>query len=179
MVPSAGRGISPSDDKVKKGLEAEIGRLLRERGLTLAVAESCTGGLIGDMITDVAGSSDYFTGGIVAYSNDVKQGILGVPSRILERYGAVSKQTASRMAEGVKRRLKTDIGIATTGIAGPTGGSPRKPVGTVFIALSCGRRVYTGRFLFHGTRRSIKRQTALEALRALKGFLERGKNPFK
>jgi len=114
-------------------ISAAIGRLLREQELTLSTAESCTGGLIASLITDISGSSDYFEGTIVSYSNDVKIKVLGVDKEALIEYGAVSKQVALQMAKGVAEQLETDIGISTTGIAGPTGGSPEKPVGTIWI----------------------------------------------
>jgi nicotinamide-nucleotide amidase len=117
-------------------MEATVGRLLRERGKTLATAESCTGGLVGSRITDVAGSSDYYVGGLVAYSNDVKEKVLGVSRSTLAMFGAVSEETACEMALGVRRITGADVGIATTGIAGPDGGTDDKPVGTVAIALA-------------------------------------------
>ena len=109
---------------------------LRERGMTLATAESCTGGLIAKRITDLAGCSDVFLGGCVTYANEAKEGLIGVSHETLEKYGAVSEQTAREMARGVRLALSADVGIATTGIAGPGGGTPEKPVGTVYIAVS-------------------------------------------
>ena len=109
---------------------------LRERGMTLATAESCTGGLIAKRITDLAGCSDVFLGGCVTYANEAKEGLIGVSRETLEKYGAVSEQTAREMAKGVRLALGADVGIATTGIAGPGGGTPEKPVGTVYIAVS-------------------------------------------
>lgn len=117
-------------------LEDTAVRRLRERGLTLAAAESCTGGLLAKRLTDIAGVSDVFMGGCVSYSNDSKTELLGVNPATLAAHGAVSSQTALEMARGIRMRLGTDIGISTTGIAGPGGGSPEKPVGTVYIAIS-------------------------------------------
>ena len=117
-------------------LEAKIGELMVEAGLTISTAESCTGGLIGDRITDVSGSSAYFRGGVVAYCNQVKQDVLGVDEGVLTEHGAVSEPVAIQMADGVRRLMKTDIGISSTGIMGPTGGTPEKPVGTVWIAYA-------------------------------------------
>ncbi len=117
-------------------LEEVVGRLLIARGLTIAVAESCTGGHVCHQITNVSGSSAYMAGGIVAYSNRVKRDILGVQAAVLEIEGAVSEAVARQMAEGVRRRLHADVGISTTGIAGPSGGTPDKPVGTVWIGLA-------------------------------------------
>ena len=116
----------------------EIIELLRLKNLTLASAESCTGGLISKMITDVAGCSDVFEGGVVSYSNDVKMKLLGVKAETLEKHGAVSAETAKEMALGVRLACMADIGISTTGIAGPTGGTKEKPVGTVYIGISFG-----------------------------------------
>lgn len=112
--------------------------LLRLKNLTLASAESCTGGLISKMITDVAGCSDVFEGGVVSYSNDVKMKLLGVKAETLEKHGAVSYETAKEMALGVRQACMADVGISTTGIAGPTGGTKEKPVGTVYIGISFG-----------------------------------------
>lgn len=109
---------------------------LRERGMTLACAESCTGGLIAKRITDISGCSDVFLGGCVTYANEAKERLIGVRHETLETYGAVSEQTAREMARGVRLALGADVGIATTGIAGPGGGTPDKPVGTVYIAVS-------------------------------------------
>jgi len=117
-------------------MEEVVGTLLKQQGLVMATAESCTGGLIGDRLTDVPGSSVYYTGGIVAYSNDLKQRLLGVDAKTLERFGAVSEETAREMAQGALRAGAADLAVATTGIAGPDGGTPDKPVGTVAIAIA-------------------------------------------
>lgn len=117
-------------------LEGAVVKFLRERGLTLAVAESCTGGLIAKRITDIAGCSDVFLGGCVTYANEVKKALLGVSADSLEKFGAVSEQVAAEMARGARQRLGSDIGVSATGVAGPTGGSEAKPVGTVFIGIS-------------------------------------------
>lgn len=117
-------------------LEGVVGRLLNWQGRTLAVAESCSGGLLSHKVTRVSGSSAYFVGGVVAYSNDLKERLLGVPAEVLAEHGAVSGETARAMAEGVRRLTGADIAISTTGIAGPTGGSEEKPVGTVYMALA-------------------------------------------
>ena len=117
-------------------MEEVVGKLLLDRKQTLSVAESCTGGLIGMRLTDVAGSSSYFMEGVVAYSNDAKKRTLDVPNETLEKYGAVSSQTAEAMADGMRRRAKTDYAISVTGIAGPDGGSDEKPVGTVYVGYA-------------------------------------------
>lgn len=113
----------------------QVGDLLRHRRATLATAESCTGGLIGSLLTDVPGSSDYYLGGVIAYANEVKTAVLGMQADTLAGVGAVSAETALQMAHGVRRLLAADYALATTGIAGPTGGSAQKPVGLVYIAL--------------------------------------------
>jgi len=155
-------------------LESVVGSLLLGKRLTLAVAESCTGGLIGDRITDVAGSSVYFKEGIVAYSNEAKVRILGVKEETLNEFGAVSKETALEMARGIQRISGANIGLATTGIAGPTGGTPQKPVGLVYIALvSNGASVEICReFRFSGQRREIKENTVAGALDILRKVLK-------
>ncbi len=115
----------------------ELVMLLASRGMTLATAESCTGGLISKLITDIPGSSDVFTGGVVSYSNEVKKALLGVPEETLRQHGAVSEATALYMADGARHACMADIAVSATGIAGPGGGTPEKPVGTVWVAISC------------------------------------------
>ena len=124
-------------------LETVVGRLLVEKHLTLGVAESCTGGFVSAQITSVSGASAYFQGSVVSYSNDVKINTLGVLPETLAQFGAVSEETIRQMAEGVRRALKTDVGIATSGIAGPDGGTPDKPVGTIWIACATPHRTVT------------------------------------
>ncbi|MCS7228478.1 MAG: competence/damage-inducible protein A [Candidatus Kryptonium sp.] len=149
-------------------LEEVIGRLLTERGLKLAVAESCTGGLIADRITNVPGSSKYFERGVVAYSNEAKVQILGVPEELIRNFGAVSREVAESMAEGVRKISGADIGISTTGIAGPTGATPTKPVGLVWIGYSDKNETFAKEFRFGDDRLENKQratQMALEILR--------------
>jgi len=148
-------------------LEAKIGDLLREANLTISTAESCTGGLIGDRITNISGSSRYFKGGIIAYCNQVKQELLDVDEAIITQHGAVSKQVAVQMAQGVRKRLKTDIGISATGIMGPSGGTPDKPVGTVWIGYADGESQFAERILIQKDRRINKKYTVMAALRIL------------
>lgn len=152
-------------------LAGRVGEALQARGLTLATAESCTGGLIGHLITEIAGSSAYYLGGIVAYSNAIKQSQLGVPQPILEAHGAVSEPAAGAMAQGVRQRLQASVSIATTGIAGPGGGTATKPVGLVYIAVAVGERVEIQRHVFDGDRSAVKVQTAAMALQLLLNVL--------
>lgn len=147
-------------------------RLLRDSGLTLAVAESCTGGLIGHRLTQAAGSSDYFLGGVIAYSNAVKVALLGVCKSTLGKYGAVSSQTASEMARGARRVFSADLAISSTGIAGPSGGSAVKPIGLVYLGLADKDGTRVRRFLFRGSRRAVKSQAADAALSMLREHLE-------
>jgi len=164
-------------------MEGRVGELMRERCWTLAVAESCTGGLVGHRITQISGSSDYFDRGLVTYSNRSKVEILGVPEDILHRYGAVSRPTALAMARGARERSGSHVGLATTGIAGPTGGGAEKPVGTVFIAIDTAETSVCRHYLFRGDRDRIKTitaQTALDLLRKfLLGRLDRGTHMYE
>ncbi|MCC6642251.1 MAG: competence/damage-inducible protein A [Deltaproteobacteria bacterium] len=149
-------------------LEAVAGRLLRERGATLAVAESCTGGLLAERITRVAGASSYFLGGVVAYANTAKQALLGVPADLIGRHGSVSEPVACAMAEGARERFGADFALATTGISGPGGGSAEKPTGTVCIALARADGTHAGRFVFPLDRerhRSLTVQIGLDWVR--------------
>lgn len=153
-------------------VERVVGRLLKKRGLTLAVAESCTGGLIGDRLTDVPGSSEYFVGGAITYSNEAKTRILGVSRLTLAKWGAVSEQTVREMAAGVCRRFGTQVGVAVSGIAGPGGGTRAKPVGLVYVCAVAGKRVMVERHLFRGGRRTVKEQSAEAALQLCRRVLE-------
>jgi len=152
----------------EKRMEEVIGRLLHKRGLTLATAESCTGGLLGDLITSVPGSSDYFIGGVIAYSNKIKEMVCGVKKQTLKKFGAVSKETVEEMARGIRRRFATDIGVSISGIAGPGGGTEEKPVGLVYIGISYKRKTYGVKNRFYGTREMIKRRSAMAALELIR-----------
>lgn len=153
-------------------LEGVVGQLLRSREQTLAVAESCTGGMLAERITEVAGSSDYFLGAAVSYANSAKVDLVGVSVSTLERFGAVSEETAREMAGGARWRFGATIGLAVTGIAGPGGGTPAKPVGTVHIALDAvdGTRLHR-RLLLPGDRAIIRRWTTSSALSLVRGYL--------
>jgi len=138
--------------------------LLTGHKKTISVAESCTGGLIGHRITSVPGSSVYFERGAIVYSNRSKIEMLGVRQSTLDRYGAVSHQASREMAEGIRKISKTDMGLAVTGIAGPSGGEKNKPVGTVFIGLSVDNKIFSSQYLFSGTREKVKINTSEMAL---------------
>jgi competence/damage-inducible protein CinA-like protein len=149
-------------------MEEVVGRLLRERGLTVALAESCTGGLVAHRLTNVPGSSEYVRGAVVAYANAAKEALLGVRAETLAAHGAVSEETAAEMAAGARRVFGTSLAVSTTGIAGPTGGTPEKPVGTVCLALAADAGVVTRRYQLWGTRDWVKllaSQLALDWMR--------------
>ena len=158
-------------DDSEIGLEKEIGDLLSQRGWSLAVAESCTGGLLGHRITNVSGSSAYFQGGVISYSNEAKERVLGVPSETLAEHGAVSKETALAMARGARRLMHTDIAVSVTGIAGPTGGTEDKPVGLVCLGLAAQDAELWERHIWTGDRTQNKELSAEAALRLLLSFL--------
>jgi nicotinamide-nucleotide amidase len=148
-----------------------VGALLRERGLTLATAESCTGGLLGGRLTEAAGSSAYYLGGVVSYGNQAKRELLGVRAGSLERWGAVSDCVAREMAQGARKALHSDVALATTGVAGPGGGTAEKPVGLVYIALAYeGGEVVLERRLV-GERESVRAMTVETALDLLRQWL--------
>jgi PncC family amidohydrolase len=144
-------------------LAAAVLQALRDRGWTLATAESCTGGLLGDTLTDVAGSSDGYLGGVIAYSNAVKIAHLGVPELVLNTVGAVSAETAQAMAVGVRTRFNATVGLSTTGIAGPGGATPGKPVGLVYLGLALPDGVSVERHIWHADRRGNKTASAERA----------------
>lgn len=144
---------------------------MSEKKLTIACAESCTGGLLTSRLTDVAGSSAYVQGSIVSYSNEVKNEILHVKAETLKNFGAVSEQAARQMSSNVRELFKTDIGASITGIAGPDGGTAEKPVGTVYISVSNADKTIVKRFNFIGNRIEIKNQTCDAALNMIKKFI--------
>lgn len=156
----------------ERSLEAIVGELLKQQGLTVSTAESCTGGLVGHRITQVSGSSAYFLGGVIAYSNPAKERLLGVRPETLATHGPVSEETAREMARGARRLFGTDIALSVTGIAGPTGGMPEKPVGLVYIALSAADAEVCERHVWQGDRWQNKEQAAEAALALLKQYLE-------
>ena len=157
-----------------KSIESTVGELLEKRGLTLAVAESCTGGLLGHLITNVSGSSAYFLGGVVAYAYEAKERLLEVRHATLYEHGAVSEQTAVEMARGARRALRADIGLAVTGIAGPGGGMPGKPVGLTWVAVSMREGDRAEKHIWDGDREGNKANSARAALELLRHALEDG-----
>lgn len=158
----------------ESALEVIVGRLLAQRGMTLAVAESCTGGLVGHRITDVPSSSAYYQGSVTVYSYDAKERIVHVRRDTLERYGAVSEQAAWEMAQGVRRALQADVGLSVTGIAGPGGGRPDKPVGLVYVGLVAPDGAWVERHVWGGNRWENKACSAEAALDLLRRYLEGG-----
>ncbi|MGA2112938.1 MAG: CinA family protein [Anaerolineales bacterium] len=157
---------------MEKPIEAQVGELLRRHGLSLALGESCTGGLLAHRLTNVPGSSDYFWGGVVAYSNRVKERVLGVRPETLRDEGAISRKTALEMARGARNALGADIGLAVTGIAGPGGALPGKPVGLTWVALCEPKQEWAREFTWGGDRLLNKSQSAQAALQILLEYLE-------
>ena len=152
-------------------MEEVVGRYLRDRGLTIALAESCTGGLIAHRLTQVAGSSAYVDRGVVCYSNRAKIELLGVSNALLKKHGAVSTPIAKAMAQGIRTRSKADVGLSVTGIAGPGGGTEDKPVGLVYVGLATAKKSFTKEFRFHGERATIKLRSSQGALDVLRRWL--------
>ncbi|AIS52464.1 putative competence-damage inducible protein CinA [Thermoanaerobacter kivui] len=155
----------------KENMEDVVVKLLQKNNLTLATAESCTGGQLSGKITDVPGASKVFKLGVVSYSNEAKESILGVKKSTLENYGAVSLETAKEMAQNVRKIAHSDFGISTTGIAGPTGGTPEKPVGLVYVGFATNKDVYVKKFMLRGNRSRIRARTVLHALDIVRKYL--------
>ncbi len=151
---------------------SSVGAKLRDSGRTVAVAESCTGGRLGDALTNISGSSDYFLGGVVSYSNDAKIDILGVDVYAIRDEGAVSDKVARMMAQGAMRLFGADYGVGITGIAGPSGSTPTKPVGLVYVAVCSSERTDCVRKIFEGDRTSVKEKAVEAALHLLDSFLD-------
>jgi PncC family amidohydrolase len=148
-------------------MERRVARILTKRGLTVAVAESCTGGLVAHSLTNIPGSSAYFLCGVVAYANAAKIKFCGVKPKTIKAHGAVSQETALELACNIKRLCRSSIGLGITGIAGPGGGSHLKPVGTVFIAVALGPRSFFKKYIFKGSRLEVKIQTKNAALKLI------------
>lgn len=159
--------------KDEESMESVVGALLQKTGKQLAVAESCTGGLISHLLTSVAGSSSYYLGGVTSYANSMKTALIGVSESLLQKHGAVSREVAEAMAVGMRKKSGADFTLSVTGIAGPDGGSIEKPVGTVFIGLAGNDEIQGHHFLFSGTRYEIQRLTAQTALDLLRRYLLR------
>jgi nicotinamide-nucleotide amidase len=159
----------------EESLDEVVGKLLRESGQTLAIAESCTSGMIGMRITRVPGSSDYFVGGVLCYANEVKERLCGVPAEIVLKHGAVSAEAAEALAIGVKAALHSSIGLSITGIAGPGGGTKEKPVGLVYVGLADGRRLLHEKRIIPGDREAVRERAAAFAISLLRNFLMAGK----
>lgn len=153
-------------------LSNQAARIFNERNLTVSTAESCTGGLLSHVLTSVSGSSQYFIGGVIAYSNEIKEKVLGVPHSILVEHGAVSQRTAMAMATGIRQKFHTDIGLSTTGIAGPTGGTLEKPVGLVWIGISTPEKTLAYENHFSSERDENKHQTVSVVLSILLGLIK-------
>jgi len=152
-------------------LSSQVGTKLKEKGLSVAAAESCTGGQLSHILTGISGSSEYFIGGVVAYSNRIKEQVLKVSGNTIIKFGAVSQQTAREMAEGIQKKFNTSIGLSTTGIAGPTGGTPEKPVGLVWIGIQFENRTHTFKCQFPGDRQAVKSSTVKAVLTKLHELL--------
>lgn len=149
-----------------------LARYLTSFHFKLGVAESCTGGLLSHLLTNISGSSNWFMGGVVAYNNQVKEVLLGVSKKTLEEFGAVSRECVIEMVKGVTKLLKVEVAVAISGIAGPTGGTPLKPVGTVYQAYLIRDKLWAKRFFFVGNREEIKEKSAQAALKELISFWE-------
>ena len=156
----------------KVSLESIVGKLLREQNKTLSTAESCTGGYVAHLITSVSGSSDYYVGSVISYSNQIKETELHISKALLQSEGAVSKMVVEQMANAIQQKFKTDYSIATSGIAGPTGGTADKPVGTVWIAIATPEKIISEKFLFGNHRERTIQKTADAALNMLRKELE-------
>ncbi len=151
-------------------LEETIARLLTRRRKSLSLAESCSGGLLSDRLTNIPGSSKFFKGAVIAYSNSVKTSLLKVPPLLIKKHGAVSLPVAEHMAQSVRKLFKTDFGVSITGIAGPTGGTKTKPIGLTFVCVADKKKTLCRKFLFKGSRTSIKTQATTQALKILLEF---------
>lgn len=190
VLATSGEGLAPPAQRAESALSAvrerlgevayadgqqslaeHVGGLLRDRGLTFGLAESCTGGLVSEMMTAQAGASDFYAGGICSYDNRIKRSLLGVPEEVLERFGAVSEETARAMAEGARTALDVDVALSLTGIAGPGGGTEQKPVGLVHFAVATGDGTLTKHRIFRGSRSEIRRRAALFGLFSVRQWL--------
>jgi CDP-diacylglycerol--glycerol-3-phosphate 3-phosphatidyltransferase len=165
--PAGPSGGAPTPDEAGSAAARELGEALRKEGLTVSVAESCTGGIVGALITDQPGSSAYFLGGVIAYADEVKRSQLGVSQAMLARVGAVSAEVAQAMAEGARSRFGSDLAVAVTGIAGPDSDGSQKPVGLTYVAIASARGSHSHEYRYKGDRRSNRHQASVQALRLL------------
>ena len=164
---------APPDDEALHAASERLGRALRQRGWRLATAESCTGGLVGHVITAIAGASEYYVGGAICYSDRAKELELALPPELIAKHGAVSSPVAAAMADGARRRLEADVGVSVTGIAGPDGGSAHKPVGLTYLAVACGAQPsVVERKVWPFDRDGNKRASALRLLELAVGQVE-------
>jgi PncC family amidohydrolase len=161
---------------INSELVYKVSNKLKKHRVTIATAESCTGGLLSHTVTNVSGSSDYFDCGVISYSNTAKMQLLGISEQLLKKHGAVSKEVAVAMAKAIRQRAQVTYGLATTGIAGPTGGTKDKPVGLVYIAISTQNTVIVKNFLFSGDRLTIKESSCTAVLKLLLEILSRKKS---
>jgi len=161
---------------VDKKLVNKVSDELKKHQVTVATAESCTGGLLAHTLTNISGSSEYFDQGVISYSNKAKIELLGIPEGLIKRHGAVSEEVAAAMAQAIQQRASVDYGLSTTGIAGPTGGTKEKPVGLVYIAIATKNSVVVKRFLFSGERLSNKESSCTAALELLLKLLSQNKS---
>jgi nicotinamide-nucleotide amidase len=155
----------------QQSLEEVVGNLLKAKNIKVAVAESCSGGMLGEMITNIPGSSEYFQGGVISYNAKIKEELLKVPQEIIEKYGEVSEQVARLMAEGVRKCCYSDIGISITGIAGPGGATEKKQVGLVYMALANGKKTLIQKHQLFGNRQQIRLRASRRALNLLRMYL--------
>ena len=163
----------PPDDEALEAASERLGRALRRRGWRLATAESCTGGLVGHVVTALPGASDYYAGGAICYADKAKEAVLAVPHELIVEHGAVSSQVAAAMADGVRQRFGVEVGVSVTGIAGPDGDSPDKPVGLTYLGVGCGARPpQVERHVWPFDRDGNKRASALRLLELAVGQLE-------
>lgn len=164
-------GIHIYSEQISESIQEALGRILKDKGLSLTVAESCTAGMLGSALADVPGSSEYFLGGVISYSNALKMSLLGVQQHTLDLHGAVSRETACEMASGARKKLHSDIALSVTGVAGPGGGTDEKPVGTVWFGLSSEEQSYAWKAQFGRSRQQNRERSVLMALEVLRRHL--------
>jgi PncC family amidohydrolase len=167
------------NDESINALAKRLGGLLLKENLSLVVAESCTGGLLGGAITSVSGSSAYFKGGVISYSNELKQRLLGVKKSVLDKKGAVSAESVEAMAAGARRLCRADCAIAVSGVAGPGGGTALKPIGLVYVGIAAGKNVRSYKYLFRGNRQAVRRKAMRAGLERMANMLKKSNRVLK